>query len=56
MQLRLFPAASRKGSDFAASLSSTTSPDLSQYRIVHFATHGFLSSIHPELSGIVLSR
>jgi CHAT domain-containing protein len=28
---------------------------LSQYRFVHFATHGFLDSLHPELSGILLS-
>jgi CHAT domain-containing protein len=28
---------------------------LSQYRFVHFATHGLLNSAHPELSGIVLS-
>ena len=31
------------------------SPELSQYRIVHFATHGLLNDEHPELSGIVLS-
>jgi CHAT domain-containing protein len=31
------------------------SPDLNQYRYVHFATHGLLNSVHPELSGIVLS-
>ncbi len=29
--------------------------ELSQYRIVHFATHGFINNVHPELSGIVLS-
>ena len=52
----LVPAASRKEDlDFAASLANATSADLSQYRIVHFATHGFLNSQHPELSGIVLS-
>lgn len=28
---------------------------MSQYRIIHFATHGILNSKHPELSGIVLS-
>jgi CHAT domain-containing protein len=31
------------------------SKDLSQYRIVHFATHGVLNDAHPELSGMVLS-
>ena len=41
--------------DFAASRKTATSPDLSQYRYVHFSTHGFLNSVHPELSGIVLS-
>jgi CHAT domain-containing protein len=28
---------------------------LSEYRIVHFASHGLLSVAHPELSGIVLT-
>jgi CHAT domain-containing protein/Tfp pilus assembly protein PilF len=41
--------------DFKASRASATSPDLGQYRIIHFATHGFLDSEHPELSGLVLS-
>ena len=41
--------------DFRASRSTATSPELSQYRVVHFATHGLLDSEHPELSGLVLS-
>lgn len=41
--------------DFAASRKTATSPELSKYRIVHFATHGVLDLEHPELSGIVLS-
>jgi CHAT domain-containing protein/Tfp pilus assembly protein PilF len=41
--------------DFEASRSTAMSPDLNQYRYVHFATHGLLNSVHPELSGIVLS-
>jgi CHAT domain-containing protein len=41
--------------DFAASRATATSPELSHYRIVHFATHGLLNSEHPELSGLVLS-
>jgi CHAT domain-containing protein len=41
--------------DFAASFATATNPQLSQYRIVHFATHGVLNSVHPELSGVVLS-
>ncbi|WP_052672420.1 CHAT domain-containing tetratricopeptide repeat protein [Aliterella atlantica] len=41
--------------DFDANREAVTSPQLSQYRIVHFATHGILNSVNPELSGIVLS-
>jgi CHAT domain-containing protein len=44
-----------KATDFEASRATATSRDLSQYRIIHFATHGFLNNEHPELSGIVLS-
>jgi len=41
--------------DFRASRTAATSPDLGQYRYVHFATHGLLDSEQPELSAIVLS-
>jgi CHAT domain-containing protein/tetratricopeptide (TPR) repeat protein len=41
--------------DFEASRARAVDPKLGQYRFVHFATHGFLDSEHPELSGIVLS-
>lgn len=41
--------------DFAANKATAMSPELSEYRIVHLATHGLLNSQHPELSGIVLS-
>ena len=41
--------------DFDADKATATSSELGQYRIVHFATHGLLNSIHPELSGVVLS-
>jgi CHAT domain-containing protein len=41
--------------DFSASRSTATKPDLSQYRLIHFATHGLLNTTHPELSGVVLS-
>jgi CHAT domain-containing protein len=52
----LFPDALRKEVfDFDASRAIATSPELSQYRIVHFATHGILNSTQPELSGVVLS-
>ncbi|HYM01061.1 MAG TPA: CHAT domain-containing protein, partial [Blastocatellia bacterium] len=40
---------------FDASLKTATSPLLRQYRILHFATHGFIDGKHPQLSGIVLS-
>ncbi|MCA1817752.1 MAG: CHAT domain-containing protein, partial [Acidobacteria bacterium] len=54
--LALVPATSSKQSfDFAANRAAVTGTDLSQYRYVHIATHGFLDSQHPELSGIVLS-
>ena len=52
----LVPAAYRREQlDFEANLANAIKGDLAQYRIVHFATHGFLNSRHPELSGIVLS-
>jgi CHAT domain-containing protein/Tfp pilus assembly protein PilF len=41
--------------DFKASRTTALRPELGEYRIVHFATHGLLNNIHPELSGIVLS-
>lgn len=41
--------------DFAANLQAATSPRLSRYRFVHFATHGLISE-SPERTGIVLSR
>src|SRR5690349_1612569 len=41
--------------DFEASRTTALKPELGDYRIVHFATHGMLNNIHPELSGIVLS-
>ncbi len=44
-----------KALDFRASRETATSPELAQYRIVHFATHGLLNSEQPDLSGIVLS-
>jgi len=40
---------------FKASRATAMSPVLSQYRIVHFATHGITDPEHPELSGIILS-
>ncbi len=42
-------------SSFEASRKTFEELDLSKYRILHFATHGLLDSVHPELSGLVLS-
>jgi tetratricopeptide (TPR) repeat protein len=41
---------------FDANYAAATSPDLNQYRYIHFATHGWLNSRHPEFSGLVLSQ
>lgn len=41
--------------DFKASRATATGSTLSTYRYLHFATHGLLDEVHPELSGIVLS-
>ncbi len=40
---------------FDASRETAMSSDVGQYQIVHFATHGFLNSEHPELSGLVFT-
>jgi CHAT domain-containing protein/tetratricopeptide (TPR) repeat protein len=54
--LALVPESQRFSAfDFNASRTTATRPDLSQYRLIHFATHGLLNNIHPELSGVVLS-
>ncbi|MEW6211065.1 MAG: CHAT domain-containing protein [Acidobacteriota bacterium] len=54
--LALAEAQSRKRAlDFDASRATASSPELGQYRIIHFATHGLLNDLHPELSGLVLS-
>ena len=41
--------------DFAANRELATSAGIGQYRIVHFATHGLINNLRPELSGVVLS-
>ncbi|MFN7930677.1 MAG: CHAT domain-containing protein [Blastocatellia bacterium] len=41
--------------DFAANQDLALSPALSEYRYLHFATHGVLDPARPELSGLVLS-
>ena len=49
------PEQSMVAVNFAANRATATSAALGLYRFVHFATHGFLNSEHPELSGLVLS-
>jgi CHAT domain-containing protein/Tfp pilus assembly protein PilF len=41
--------------DFSANRALATSAEIGQYRIVHFATHGLINNLRPELSGVVLS-
>jgi CHAT domain-containing protein/Tfp pilus assembly protein PilF len=49
------PGQGMKAVDFKANRTVATSPELTQYRIIHFATHGLLDSRNPELSGLVFS-
>jgi CHAT domain-containing protein len=44
-----------QATDFDATLALATSGRLSDYRIVHFATHGLINTMRPELSGLALS-
>lgn len=53
---RLVPERRRKEAlDFDASRATATSGELGDYQVVHFATHGILNSVTPELSGVILS-
>lgn len=54
--LKLVPKSNRlEAFDFDANYNWVTSSALNQFRILHFATHGFVNDVNPELSGIVLS-
>ena len=54
--LALTPKASSfRAMDFEASRVNVLNGDLSQYRYVHFATHGLLDTERPGLSSLVLS-
>ncbi|HET6978772.1 MAG TPA: CHAT domain-containing tetratricopeptide repeat protein [Pyrinomonadaceae bacterium] len=54
--LALVPATAQKAAlGFEANRVAAMSEELSRYRIIHFATHSFLDSTHPELSSIALS-
>ena len=46
----------REAIGFDADKTNATNPELKEYRIIHFATHGVFDSEHPELSGLLLSR
>ncbi|WP_233153845.1 CHAT domain-containing tetratricopeptide repeat protein, partial [Scytonema sp. HK-05] len=54
--LKLVPSSNHlQAFDFDANYNWATHKQLSQYRFLHFATHGFADPNSPELSGIVLS-
>jgi CHAT domain-containing protein len=46
---------SLKALDFRANRKVVMGDELSQYRVIHFATHGLLNSKTPELSGLIFS-
>jgi len=48
-------SANLKAVDFKANRATVTSAELSQYRYLHFATHGYLDSERLGLSALVLS-
>lgn len=56
---RILAAAPRSANfealDFKANLDAATNGELSKYRYVHFATHGYIDSEKPGLSALVLS-
>lgn len=49
------PSQSFAAIGFDANKATASSPALANYRVVHFATHGFLDAANPDLSGILLS-
>jgi CHAT domain-containing protein len=54
--LNLVPESSRLALfDFQANRENALNSQLSQYRFIHWATHGFANAQKPELSGIVMS-
>jgi CHAT domain-containing protein len=53
---RLVPASQRwSAMDFDANLDAVRTLDWSRFTIAHFSTHALLDTVHPDLSGIVLS-
>ncbi len=53
--LAVAPSGALKAVDFNANRSIATDGELSKYRYVHFATHGYLDTSRSNLSAIVLS-
>jgi CHAT domain-containing protein len=49
------PGSALRALDFDASRATALSSTLADYDIVHFATHGFVDDVRPDLSGLVLS-
>ena len=41
--------------DFEATRERILQSSLSDYKYVHFATHGIIDALHPEMSGLILS-
>ncbi|MBI4748102.1 MAG: CHAT domain-containing protein [Acidobacteria bacterium] len=41
--------------DFQANREAALNPELSKYRYIHLATHGYLNASRPELSAVLLS-
>ena len=54
--MRMLPGTEAKlVSGFDANHTFVSSPELSQYRVIHLATHGIINAEHPELSAVILS-
>lgn len=56
IQALLPPTAQQTALGFEASYQRVKQTDLSQFRYVHFATHGLLDESQPELSGLLFSQ
>lgn len=50
------PKTSNIVSDFSANRKGFLGTNIADYKVLHFATHGYLNEERPELSGIVLSQ